>query len=68
MRSLRSRQTVPFIAVSALAGGLLALAQDETKTGEWRSSGGDSAYMRYSPLAQIDRNNVKNLKVLSIRS
>jgi glucose dehydrogenase len=48
----------------AVAGGLLALAQDETKNGEWRSSGGDSSYMRYSPLAQINRDNVKNLKIL----
>ena len=48
----------------AVAGGLLALAQDETRTGEWRSSGGDSAYTRYSPLAQITRDNVKNLRIL----
>ena len=52
------------IAGLPIAGGLLALAQDETTTGEWRSSGGDSAYTRYSPLAQIGRDNVKTLKVL----
>ena len=43
---------------------MLALAQDETRTGEWRSSGGDSAYTRYSPLAQINRDNVKNLRIV----
>ena len=47
----------------AIAGGLLVRAQDETRNGEWRSSGGDSAYTRYSPLAQITRDNVKNLRI-----
>ena len=47
---------------SRSAGGLLIRAQDETRTGEWRSSGGDSRYKRYSPLAQINRDNVKNLR------
>jgi glucose dehydrogenase len=39
-------------------------AQDEARHGEWRSSGGDSSYQRYSPLAQITRDNVKNLRIL----
>jgi glucose dehydrogenase len=52
------------VAALAAAGGVLALAQDETKNGEWRSSGGDSAYKRYSPLAQITRDNVKNLRIV----
>ena len=39
-------------------------AQDETRNGEWRSSGGDSSYKRYSPLAQINRDNVKNLRIV----
>src|SRR5262245_47236002 len=46
----------------ATAGALILRAQDST-SGEWRSSGGDSAYTRYSPLAQINRDNVKNLRV-----
>jgi quinoprotein glucose dehydrogenase len=48
----------------AMGGSLLIRAQDETRTGEWRSSGGDSAYKRYSPLAQITRDNVKNLRIV----
>src|SRR4029079_8444338 len=52
------------VAALAAAGGALAIAQDETKNGEWRSSGGDSSYMRYSPAAQINKDNVKNLKIV----
>jgi len=53
------------LVASAIAmGGLLVRAQDETRAGEWRSSGGDSTYKRYSPLAQITRDNAKNLRVI----
>jgi len=62
--TMQKRSGVILLISIAIAGGLLALAQDETKNGEWRSSGGDSAYTRYSPLAQITKDNVKNLKVL----
>jgi quinoprotein glucose dehydrogenase len=31
---------------------------------EWSSYGGDKGFMRYSPLDQINRDNVKNLKVV----
>jgi glucose dehydrogenase len=48
----------------AMCGGWLVRAQDETRAGEWRSSGGDSTYKRYSPLAQITRDNVKTLRVV----
>ena len=52
------------VAALAMSGGWLIRAQDETRAGEWRSSGGDSTYRRYSPLAQITRDNVKNLRVV----
>jgi glucose dehydrogenase len=32
--------------------------------GEWRYFGGDKAFTRYSPLDQINRDNVKNLRVV----
>jgi quinoprotein glucose dehydrogenase len=38
-------------------------AQSGARNGEWRFYGGDEASTRYSPLDQIDRNNVKNLQV-----
>ena len=51
------------IAVLCGAGTLLVGAADEPR-GEWRSTGGDSRYQRYSPLDQINRQNVKNLRIL----
>jgi len=47
-----------------ILGTFLIRAQNETRSGEWRSTGGDEAYQRYSPLAQITRDNVKNLRVV----
>ncbi len=38
-------------------------AQKGTENGEWRVYGGDNANRKYSPLAQINKDNVKNLKV-----
>jgi len=48
----------------AATAGLTIRAQDGTRNGEWRSSGGDSFYQRYSPLRQITRDNVKNLRIV----
>ena len=33
------------------------------QSGQWRSVGGDAAFTRYSPLDQINKNNVKTLKI-----
>src|SRR5215510_12166721 len=53
------------VALTMTMGISVAMrAQDETRNGEWRSSGGDSSYKRYSPLAQINADNVKNLKIV----
>jgi quinoprotein glucose dehydrogenase len=38
--------------------------QPKSVGGEWSSYGGDKGFSRYSPLDQIDRDNVKNLKVV----
>ena len=54
-----------------LLGGLLItlgaiypiIAQQGAKAGEWRSFGGDEASTSYSPLDQINRDNIKDLKV-----
>jgi quinoprotein glucose dehydrogenase len=49
-----------------LASSLLVLsmrAQQGAKNGEWRVYGGDNASTRYSPLDQINRDNIKDLKV-----
>ena len=52
------------VAVLTMASSEGVRAQDETSKGEWRSSGGDSAYTRYSPLDQITRDNVKDLRIV----
>src|SRR5262245_47446192 len=38
-------------------------AQQGAKNGEWRAYGGDEASTRYSPLDQINRNTLKNMRV-----
>jgi outer membrane protein assembly factor BamB len=62
---MRSDIVGALVVVAAATGGSwLIRAQDETRAAEWRSSGGDSTYKRYSPLAQINRDNVKNLRIV----
>ncbi|HUA17853.1 MAG TPA: PQQ-binding-like beta-propeller repeat protein [Bryobacteraceae bacterium] len=43
---------------------LMATAQTAPQNGEWRTYGGDKTWDRYSPLDQINRNNVKDLTIL----
>jgi quinoprotein glucose dehydrogenase len=54
------------IAVGALiiSTAATASAQQKPADGEWSSYGGDKGFTRYSPLAQINRDNVKNLQVV----
>ena len=62
---------ISYPVVCCLVAGLLvtlvyalpAAAQTGTKGGEWRFYGGDSGSTKYSPLDQINRNNVKDLKI-----
>ncbi len=62
------------ILIAGLCLGLLATqadkvhAQQSAVHGEWRSYGGDGASTKYSPLEQIDRDNVSKLRVLWRRS
>ncbi len=51
---------VPLVAVVLLAVGVLH-AENGVPTGEWRHYGADQASSRYSPLDQIDRDNVTKL-------
>jgi len=57
-----------FVAGALLIGGIMgagAVIQSQRRgpAGEWRYFGGDHAFTRYSPLDQINRNNVRNLKI-----
>jgi len=53
------------IVLGALALAAVLCGQQGTPaSGEWRVNGGDSGSTRYSPLDQINANNVKNLQVV----
>ena len=61
------RSIVAGLSVSlVLAGSLLVRAQGNAPApvGEWRYYGGDKGFTRYSPLDQINRDNVGTLKIL----
>ena len=57
------------IRASSLCLGLVVAAavairsQDRAPSNEWRYFGGNKAFTRYSPLDQINRDNVKNLRI-----
>jgi quinoprotein glucose dehydrogenase len=51
------------VLVAVLLGSGPATAQHPEKNSEWRYWGGDAATSHYSPLAQIDRGNVRNLRL-----
>ena len=49
---------------AALLGLTAALPAAAQPAGEWRYFGGDAAFTRYSPLDQIDRENVGGLEIV----
>src|SRR5580704_12010453 len=55
------------IGLAAVVGSIIASAVAQQKSGsngEWSSYGGDKGFTRYSPLDQINRDNVKDLRVV----
>ena len=60
----RSVAAVALVAVAGLLGaGGAVLAQQGARDGEWRHYGGDIGSTKYSPLDQIDRDNVADLEI-----
>ena len=59
----RLREAFCGFAIAALSCAIPLLAQSGAANGEWRSYGGDEGSTRYSPLDQINRENVKDLKI-----
>src|SRR5689334_4727632 len=51
------------LATVFLAGVVPLIAQYGAKNGEWRYYAGDAGSTRYSPLDQINRDNVKDLRI-----
>src|SRR5438034_153258 len=64
------RQHVSRVARTGLIVGFVGLtagvlrSQSRSTPAEWRYFGGDKAFTRYSPLDQITRDNVKNLRIV----
>ncbi len=61
--SLRCHVLVATACCLALSGQPLLGAQEGAQNGEWRSFGGDVGSTKYSPLAQIDKDNVADLRI-----
>jgi len=60
-RLFRWGNVVLLLSLLLVAGSVAA--QQGAKTGEWRITGGDAGNTRYSALDQLNRDNVKDLKV-----
>src|SRR5262245_57339374 len=58
----RLRLLLVGLGFSALAM-FRTLAQYGAKSGDWKAYGGDEGSSRYSPLDQINRDNIKDLRV-----
>ncbi|HUA17286.1 MAG TPA: PQQ-binding-like beta-propeller repeat protein [Bryobacteraceae bacterium] len=55
------------IGLALVVGWVIASASGQQKansSSEWRSYGGDKGFTRYSPLDQVNRDNVKNLRIV----
>ncbi|HYL82653.1 MAG TPA: PQQ-binding-like beta-propeller repeat protein, partial [Candidatus Angelobacter sp.] len=62
---MRRSQIVTLVSMVLLLPGATVMAQSEKRgEGEWPYYGGDKGFHRYSPLEQINRNNVKDLRVV----
>lgn len=59
----RLRHILKALLIVSTSSAVPALAQYGAQNGQWRSYGGDQGSTRYSPLDQINRDNVKNLQV-----
>lgn len=63
MNRLKSVMGIALLAAVAQWSPAPLLAQYGAKEGEWRYYGGDSGSTKYSPLDQINRQNVKGLRI-----
>ena len=59
----RLRRVLFGLLIVTFCLALVALAQQGAKSGEWRAYGGDEGSTRYSPIDQINRDNIKDLRV-----
>ena len=64
VRRVRCVTTALFLLVVAGWSTRALFGQSGTKNGEWRYYGGDAGSTKYSPLDQINKDNVKDLKIV----
>jgi len=59
------KKTLAFIASLGVVAGAItdARAQRGAQRGEWKTYGGDLGHTKYSPLDQINKDNVKSLRI-----
>jgi quinoprotein glucose dehydrogenase len=57
------RYGIPASLIAFIVWAFPQMAQQGAKAGEWRAYAGEAGSTRYSPLDQINRDNVKNLQV-----
>src|SRR5438552_13747671 len=62
-RRLVQPKALVLVALVLLLGMTVVAQQGAPTNGEWRRIGGDGGSTRYSPLDQINAQNVKNLKI-----
>src|SRR5947207_13852181 len=62
-RSLRAGAAALSLAAAVLIASIAVSGQTGVKNGEWPHWGGDLGNTKYSPLDQINRDNVKTLRV-----
>jgi glucose dehydrogenase len=60
---VRRTLTVGVCLAAVLCAQEAVRAQKGAQSGEWRTYGGDLGHTKYSPLDQINKNNVKKLKI-----
>ena len=60
---MRPRQTLWMTAPGLVLLASVAFAQQGAADGEWRSFAGDLGSTKYSPLDQIDADNVESLQI-----
>jgi quinoprotein glucose dehydrogenase len=64
---LTARKLYSTAAILGLSAVIVLIAAEPKPLAEWSTYGGDKAFTRYSPLAQINATNVSKLKVLWTR-
>ena len=51
------------LCLAVLASGVTLESQEGARSGQWPNSGGDKGFTRYSPLDQINKDTVENLRI-----